>query len=167
MNKKSFRFKLNLFDGIVLALALCVALVLGYLMLKPATPQAETGAPTVSTVRYTVRFQKMLEGTGALIQPGDVLKDNIKNYNLGTVESVEIVPATMEVVDEYNKANVRATLEGYEDALVTVVASCTEGPSSLLVDGGYTLRVNTTAYIRGEGYMGSGPIISIEREGLA
>ena len=109
----------------------------------------------------------MLEGTGALIQPGDVLKDNIKNYNLGTVESVEIVPATMEVVDEYNKANVRATLEGYEDALVTVVASCTEGPSSLLVDGGYTLRVNTTAYIRGEGYMGSGPIISIEREGLA
>ena len=166
MNKK-FRFKLNLFDGIVLVLGLCAALVLGYMMLKPAAPQAETGAPAVSTVRYTVRFQKMLEGTGALIQPGDVLKDNIKNYNLGTVESVEIVPATMEVVDEYSKTVVRATIEGYEDALVTVVASCTEGPSSLLVDGGYTLRVNTTAYVRGEGYMGSGPIISIEREGQA
>ena len=45
MNKKSFRFKLNLFDGIVLALALCVALVLGYLMLKPAAPRLRLAPP--------------------------------------------------------------------------------------------------------------------------
>ena len=46
-------------------------------------------------------------------------------------------------------------------------APCTVSSDTLLLDGGYTLRVGATAYDRGEGYMGSGPIISIEREGQA
>ena len=36
---------------------------------------------------------------------------------------------------------------------------------AVVLDGGYKLRVNTTAYIKGEGYMASGPIMFIEREG--
>lgn len=163
--EKKFRIKLNLFDGIVLAVALCAALVLGYLTLKPAPAPAEGEAPAVSTVRYTVRFQRMLEGTAQLVQPGDVLTDNIKNYNIGTVESVEIVPSRVEAADLEGRRIVQTEIEGLEDAIVTVVAQGTMGSNSLILDGGFTLRANTTAYIRGQGYMASGPVIHIEREG--
>ena len=165
---QKFRFKLNLFDGIVLVLALAVAAFLAYTALKPAAPVEDTSAPAASSVVYTVRFNKMMEGTETLVEPGDELMDAIKNYKLGTVLSAEVVPATTRVVDEVNRKVVRAEIPGYVDLLVTVRSdACTQGDSSLMLDGGYVLRTNITAYIKGEGYMASGPIINIEREGLA
>ena len=113
-----FRFKLNLFDGIVLVLCLCVGAFLGYTMLKPAAPVEESGAPSTSSVEYVIRFKEMIAG--------------------------------------------------YEDVLVTVRSdACSQGDSSLLLDGGFVLRANVTTYVRGEGYMASGPIVKIVREGQA
>ena len=164
---QKFRFKLNLFDGIVLVLALCVGAFLGYTYLKPApAPAEEAGAVTTSTVRYTVKFQKMMEGTETLVEPGDVLIDNIKNYKLGTVVATEVMPCTTRVEDHVNKQVVRADVPGHVDLLVTVESDrATLGADAVVLDGGYKLRVNTTAYIKGEGYMASGPIMFIEREG--
>ena len=105
-----------------------------------------------------------MEGTGSLIQPGDALVDTIKNYKLGNVVAVEVVPAEYQILNQESREYVLTTISGYEDALVTVEAPCTNSNDTLLLDGGYTLRVGATAYVRGEGYMGSGPIISIERE---
>lgn len=167
--EQKFRFKLNLFDGIVLMLCLCVGAFLAYSYLKPAPAAAEDPAATAtSTVRYVVKFQKMLEGTETLVEPGDKLIDNIKNYDLGTVVSTEVTPATVRVEDKENRQVVRAEIPGYVDLLVTVESDrATLGTDAVVLDGGYNLRVNTTTYIKGEGYMASGPIISIEREGQA
>ena len=93
--------------------------------------------------------------------------DAIKNYEIGRVVSVETVPAESLQLDHQGKSYILSELEGYEDALVTVETTCTQTEDSILLDGGYALRVGATAYVRGEGYMGSGPIISIEREGQA
>ena len=166
---QKFRFKLNLFDGIVLVLCLCVGAFLGYSYLKPApAPTEEAGVVTTDTVRYTVKFQKMMEGTETLVEPGDQLVDNIKNYKLGTVIATEAIPATERIVDEVNRQMVCAEIPGYVDLLVTVRSdACTVGESSLILDGGFVLRTNINAYIKGEGYMASGPIINIEREGQA
>lgn len=161
--KKNFRFKLNLFDGIVLVLALVAVAVLGFLTLKPAAAPEEGGAADASTVRYTVRFDAAIAGTGASITPGDVLEDSIKNYKLGTVESVEVRTARVKTHDEENKQVVYCDVEGLEDVYITVVASGTLGDDAVILDGGYNLRVNAVAYIRGEGYLGYGPVISIER----
>ena len=120
--------------------------------------------PAANTVEYTIRFNRMLEGTGALIQPGDTLVDTVKNYNLGKVVSVEVIPSRMSVVDEFGKKTVSAILEGYEDAFVTVEGTGTMGDSCFLLDGGYSLRVNAPVYVKGNGYMGSGPVVWIERE---
>jgi len=166
--EQKFRFRLNLFDGIVLALALAVAVFLGYKTLKPAPAVEDAGAPAPSSVTYVVRFQKMIEGTETLVEPGDKLTDNIKNYALGTVVSTEVQPARTRVVDEFGKQVLMAEVPGHVDLYVTVRSdSATLGDNAVVLDGGYNLRVNTTAYIRGEGYMASGPIISIEREGQA
>ena len=165
---QKFRFRLNLFDGIVLVAALAVAAFLGYKTLKPAAPAEDPAAPVTSSVVYTVRFQKMIEGTETLVEPGDKLTDNIKNYNLGTVLSTEAKPARTRVVDEFGKQVLMAEIPGHVDLYVTVRSdAATLGDNAVVLDGGYNLRVNTTAYIKGEGYMASGPVISIEREGQA
>lgn len=162
MDKKKFQLKLNLFDTVILAVAFCAAMVLGYMMLKPA-PQQQEG-PVVNTVQYVVRFNKMIEGAGSLIKPGDKLVDTVKNYNLGTVVGVEVMPCNVPVIDNENKRTVNAVVEGYEDVLVTVEGTGTMSESCFVLDGGYNLRVDAITYVRGNGYMGSGPVVSIVRE---
>ena len=160
-NTPKFRLKLNLFDGIVLALALAAAAFLGWRALKPAAPvQADPTAS--STVRYTIRFQRWAPGTSGVIEEGDQIADNIKNYEVGEVVSAQAVPALIQVVDYNSRRYVWAELEGYEDVLVTVQAPCTTSGSAITVGGGYELRVGSTGYFRGEGYMGSGPIVALE-----
>ena len=163
-NTPKFRLRLNLFDGIVLVLALAVGAVLLWIALKPQ-PAADEPAAATATVRYTVRFQRWMEGTGSLVQVGDKLVDNIKNYDMGYVVSAEVVPSQVQVLDHDSRRYVLAEIDGYEDVLVTVESECTVD-DSIYVGGGYAIQVGSTAYIRGEGYMASGPIISIEREGL-
>lgn len=160
-NTPKFRLRLNLFDGIVLVLALAVAAFLVWTALKPAAPvQAD---PTVQdTVRYTVRFRRWASGTSVLIQPGDQIADNIKNYEIGQVVSAEAVPALVQVLDHDNRRIVWAELEGFEDVLVTVEAPCTVSDKAFTVGGGYEVRVGTIGFLRGEGYMGSGPIVAVE-----
>ena len=60
---------------------------------------------------------------------------------------------------------VNAVLEGYEDVYVTVESTCTTSGDggALLLGGGYDFRVGQLAYVRGPGYMGSGPVTEIER----
>lgn len=159
--KKKFRFRLNLFDGIILILGLLVVAVLGYFTLRAsATPETATN---VQTIRYTVRFSSAVRGTGEQIEVGDTLLDSIKNYSIGTVESVEVSPARIRAYDEKNHTLVYAEVEELEDILITVVTPATLEEDAVILDGGYTLRVNTTAYVRGEGYVGYGPVLSIER----
>lgn len=164
-NTPKFRLRLNLFDGIVLVLALAVGGFLLWNAMKPA-PQEGEPAPAESTVRYTLLFQRMLPGCGAMIEPGDKLEDAVKNYKLGTVVSVEVKPTTAQVLDQNAREYVTATLEGYEDVYVTVESACTDSGEALILDGGYDFRVGQTAYVRGPGYMGSGPVTAIERGNL-
>ncbi len=165
-NTQKLRLRLNLFDGIVLVLALAVGAFLLWNALKPE-PAAQGSSAAASTVRYTVQFRRWKPGGSALIQPGDKLADSIKNFELGQVAEVSAVPSETLVLDHESRAYVLAETPGYEDVLVTVEAPASVTDSAIVLGGGYELRVGATAYIKGEGYMASGPIISIEREGIA
>ena len=88
--RTGFRLRLNLFDALVLIAALLVGGYLAWNALKPADNAGET--PTASVVRYTIRFQKMIEGTGCLVEAGDELTETVKNYALGTVIDSQVVP---------------------------------------------------------------------------
>ena len=155
------RLRLNLFDGIVLLLAVAAAAFLLWRMVRPDTP-VQSDPTVTSRVRYTVRFQRWAPGTSELIEADDRLADNIKNFEVGQVVSAQAVPARMRAVDIQNRRYIWAEVDGFEDVLVTVEAPCVVTGEAITVGGGYELRVGETAYIRGEGYMGSGPIVSIE-----
>jgi len=158
-----FRLRLNLFDGIVLAVALVVGAFLLWTALKPEPAPADTPAAAVTTVRYTVRVMRFPEGSGSVIQVGDKLVDNIKNYQMGEVVATETVPSQSLLLDHEDGKYQLAQAPGYEDILVTLEAACPQNEEKIVLDGGYTIRVGMTTYIRGEGYMASGPIVAIER----
>ncbi len=161
--KKNFRLRLNLFDGIVLVLALAVGAFLLWRALRPAQAAEAGASSSASTVRYTVRFSRWPEGTSSLVQVGDKLEDNIKNYKLGTVVKAEAAPCETLLLDHDAHAYVLAYTEGYEDVLVTVESQAVVAGKAVTVGGGYEVRVGAMAYIRGEGYMASGYIVAIER----
>ena len=92
------------------------------------------------------------------------LVDTVKNYQMGNVVSVWAEPAVVQVLDQESRTYVDAVLEGFEDVYVTVESTCTDSGEALLLDGGYDFRVGQTTYVRGPGYMGSGPVTEIVRE---
>ena len=158
---EKFHLRLNLFDGIVLVLAVLVA---GFLVWNHMKPADSAESPETARMEYVVRFQRWPEGSSQLVQVGDKLLDNVKNFSLGTVKAVEAVPATGEAFNEAEKRFDRAEAPGFEDVLVTVESEhITVNEDKIMVDGGVQLRVGTTLYIRGNGYMASGPVVSIER----
>ena len=84
-----FRLRLNLFDGIVLVLALAAAV---FLMWRFTRPAASGDGVSSASVQYTVCFQRWPAGSAQAIHQGDQLADNIKNYDVGTVVSAQAVP---------------------------------------------------------------------------
>lgn len=161
MEQKRFRLKLNLFDGIVLLLAVAVAAFLLWRTLKPELP-VQSDPTTTSTVRYTVRLRRCMPGTSHLIEAEDQIVDNIKNYEVGHVVSAEAAPALNQTLDIGSDRYVWKEIDGFEDVLVTIEAPCVITDAAITVGGGYELRVGSNAYLKGEGYMGSGPIVAIE-----
>lgn len=164
-NGPKFHLRLNIFDAIVLVVAILAAFLLLW-TLKPSSG-GKSDSEGAATVRYTVRFQRWEEGSETVIHPDDSIADNIKNYELGRVVSAQAVPAQTLTVDQENRTFVRAELEGFEDVLVTVESACTVSDGAVTVGGGYEVRVGAMGYYRGEGYMGTGPIVAIEIEEAA
>ena len=162
-NEGRFRLKVNLFDGIVILLALAVAAVLLWSQLKPAASGGETAGPAASTMHYTVRLLKTIPGTGALVQPGDALRDVVKNYDLGTVVSATVLPATDSIINEDTHSYVTAEIPGYEDVEIVIESKATYDSEAVLVGGGYDIRVGDEIFVRGPGYLGSGEVWAMER----
>lgn len=156
-----FRLRLNLFDALVLIAALAAAAVMGWLALRPQ----ETETPAARTVEYTVVFQRVPEGNGALVQPGDQITDTVRNYAMGTVTSVRTEPAVYQALNQEEGCYQDSVVAGYEDVYVTIESACTDRGDALILSSGYDdLRVGHTAYMRGPGYLGVGPIVEIVRE---
>lgn len=157
------RFRLNLFDGIVILLALAVAAVLLYMQMKPAAASGQAGTPAAATMQYTVRLLKTIPGTGDLIQPGDKLRDVVKNYDIGTVVSATVLPATDSIINEDTGSYITAQIPGYEDVDIVIETTATYGDEAVTVGSGYEVRVGDEIFVRGPGYLGSGEVWAIER----
>ncbi len=158
-NNAKFRLRLNLFDCIVILLALALGGLLLWRQMRPAAEVQEA-----EKVRYTIVLKQALEGTGELVHPGDALVDSVKNYQLGQAVDSWTEPATKSIVDEDARAYVTATIPGYEDVYIQVESTATITDEKVLVGGGYTLMVDDEIFVRGPGYIGSGRVYAIERE---
>lgn len=162
-SKPNFRLRLNLFDALVLVLALAVGAFLVWRAVRPQAAETPEIPLAQSTYRYTVCFQRWPEGDSALIQLGDELMDSTKNYPIGHVVSYEVVPAYILTLDQTRRRQVLAPVPGYEDIYVTVESAGTDTGDKILLGGGFALQAGVTAFIRGQGYVAAGPITNVER----
>ena len=94
-NTPKFHLRLNLFDGIVLLLALAV----GGFLLWNSRSTASVPLASSATVRYTVRFLNWPEENVSRIREGGLLVDNVKKYEIGRVVSYEVEPAITLLLD--------------------------------------------------------------------
>lgn len=159
--QETFRLRLNLFDSIVLLAALAVGAFLLWRAVKPDSApvqQAESAA-----VRYTVCLQRCIPGTGDAVAEGARLTDSIRNYELGNVVSAEARPAQELLTDSVNKRWALTEIPGFEDVYITVESPGTITEAGVTLSSGYALRVGASAYIQGDGFLGSGIIYAIER----
>lgn len=158
--KDKFKLSLNVFDAVILVVALLVG---GVFLWQTLNSRSESVLNKSQTVTYTIVMKEVRDGTGDMIPLGSSLVDAIKNYNLGTIQSKNIYPTEKQVLNHAERSYQTAYLDGYEDVEVEVVVNVTETESGLLVDNSYELRVGEYVYLRGEGYMSSGFITKINR----
>lgn len=159
-NKKAFRLHLNLFDGIVILVALGVAAILLWSQLKPAV--SEVGSDT-QPIRYTIRMMKAVPGTGEMVQDGQILYDAVKNFELGSVVSAETVQAYDLAVDNETHSYVNVEVPDKEDIYIVMDSTAVISDEAVTLSSGFAIRVGETLYLRGPGYLGTGRIHAIER----
>ncbi|MCJ7856764.1 DUF4330 domain-containing protein [Lachnospiraceae bacterium NSJ-143] len=150
------RRRINVFDIVIVIIILAVAFV-GYKYLH----REKIGE--TKTIRYTFELIDNYEGFSELINVGDDITDNVKNYYMGKVVEVKAEPYKKLVNDTVTGSVKESAVPGRERDIITVEAEVTEGGSDLKVNGYYTVKVGLEVAVKGNGYAGRGYILDIER----
>ena len=160
--KQKIKWKLNIFDVIIILLALA-ALLVGYNLLN-----ADRGGGALLTsgreitVRYTIELANMPIGASELITPGDSVIEVVEKRAVGSVVSCESYPYRMTSPDRITGNTILAEVPGRESAAVTIELRATETEHEINANG-FVLCAGTALSVTGPGWAGSGLILSIER----
>lgn len=164
---KTFKWKLNLFDLLVLAIALVAVVAVVFLRYQQQRQQqlaqanaAQSGAVTV---RYTIELTEMPLQAAQLIQPGDALTERTRKESLGTVESVKVALSQNQVKDQNTGNYYFSEIPGRYTATIVVTSPAVEGDKAIVTDGNMEIRAGTNIRVYGPGYYGAGYIISVDR----
>jgi hypothetical protein len=159
---KKIKWRLNLFDIVFIVLLLVAAgFILNYLnSLDSRSSILPSG--TQETVIYTIEFRAMMPEAAVLIQPGDELVDRIEKRSVGTVVSVELVPATVLQKSSITGERIITEIPNRFDAIVVIEALANVTESQISVDG-FTIRYGVSIFFSGPQYGSSGFIVNIER----
>lgn len=156
-NKFKVRDLFNLFDIVVLVVAVLLAAILILFSRGAGTEQ--------TTVIYTVEFTNMQNGSASLIQPGDSLVDRVKKFDLGKVVSVEVGPTYTEVENMTGGGSSMVASQLLQTATVVIEAPATETEQDLLVSGGFLIKIGTSVSAKGPGYSAYGTVLAIQKGG--
>lgn len=112
---------------------------------------------------YVLELTELEPAMAESIQVGDKVIDNVKNYDIGVVTGLEIIPAAITVLDEESGVYRLSELPGKVTALVTIEADTLESVSDISTVSGYSLRVGTRVSCTVGELTASGYILSLER----
>lgn len=160
--KKEKRRLLTAFDIVIIAVVVVLAaLFLLWQSHKNAPASQEGDTPAGGVAVYTIELSGV-EQTG-VFAAGDVLYDTVKNTNIGTVRSFEIIK-TMKWMDNLETGGITMSETDMNSVLLTVEAPCTFTESTVATKAGaFDLRVGKPVGVAGPGYWGSGYIVAVER----
>lgn len=156
IEKNDKKKKFNVFDIIIVIVVLAIAG--GAYVFTHRTQAKET-----QLLRYSLELNECPEGFSQNIKVGDKLTDNVKNYNMGTITSVEARPSIRLGEDKINGNVIESTLDGKETVIIVVEANVIEDGPDFKVDGGYVVKAGRDVSVKGNGYAGRGFILTIGR----
>lgn len=162
--QKKPRWKLNIFDMIIIAVVVVAAGALLYVW--RFSDKNDTTAAT-KPVHYTIELSEMLSGTSAKINVGDTIMDSTKKFIMGTVLSITPVPATTPEKNLETGDTVLSVIPGKEAVLIELVVDCSSTDAQITAESGYVIRIGTEVKAAGPGYAGKGYLVAIDREDLA
>lgn len=158
------RWKLNVFDIIIIAVVIVAAGVLIYIW-RFSDKSGSTAAAS-KPVHYTIELSGMLSGTAEKIKEGDTIMDSTKKFIMGTVVSVSVEPATTPQKNLETGDTVLAVIPDKETAVVELLCDCASSESQITAESGYVISVGKEVTAAGPGYAGKGYVIAINRGDL-
>lgn len=167
--KKKIKWKLNLFDIVLLVVVLVAAA--GLLAWKFAgsnqtvvDPDSGVSVPKgTHTVRYVVELEQLHEQTAQMIAEGDELYERTKKEFMGTVETVEVAPARTLTKNELEGTFQFVEVPERYNVTMEITAQAVESDEGIVLDSGLEVRAGTAVRVFGPGYYGAGYILSVER----
>ncbi len=159
MEQKKARKRPNFFDLLIVILLLLVVAAAYWLSHRSAAPTA-----VVIPRTYMVELIRLQEGMEEYVAVGDPVTDNVKNYDVGTVKAVEVLPYTTgESLDEEAGMYRQAPVEGWVNVLLTVEVDTVETDSTVDTLSGYTLRTGATGSFTAGTLSSRGVILDVSR----
>jgi hypothetical protein len=156
--QETTRRRPNFFDLLFIVLILAVALV-AYVL-----SHGQLGGTTDTTTRtYLVELPDLQPGMADCVSVGDTVTDNVKNYDVGTVTEVQVIPATATAFDEENGIYRQVALDDQINLMVTIQAETTETDTAVETVSGYTLRTGTSVSLTIGQLTAAGYILTVER----
>lgn len=157
------RWKLNIFDIIIIA---AVVVAAGVLIFIWRNSGKSSNVAATRSVHYTVELSNMLEGTSLKIKKGDTIMDSTKKYIIGTVTNMMTEPATKPEPNYETGDTIPSVIPGRETVFIEILCDCSESASEIMTESGYLIRIGNEVTAAGPGYAGKGYVVAIEREDL-
>ena len=167
--KKRIKWKLNLFDIVLLAVVVVAAggLLAWKFMGSNQTVVDPNSGVTVPkgthTVRYVVELEQLHQQTADMIAEGDVVYERTKKELMGTVQSVEVAPARTLTKNELEGTFQFAEVPERYNVVMEITAQAVENDDGIVLESGLEVRAGTSVRVFGPGYYGAGYILSVER----
>jgi len=167
--KKRIKWKLNLFDLVLLAVVVLAAV--GLLAWKFAgsgqtevDPNSGATIPKgTHTVRYVVELEQLHRQTADMIAAGDEVYERTKKERMGTVQSVEVDTARTLTKNELEGTFQFAEVPERYNVVMEITAQAVENDDGIVLESGLEVRAGTAVRVLGPGYYGAGYILSVER----
>ncbi len=157
MEPKSKRKRPNFFDVLIILLILLAAVVAYWLSHSDSVGQT-------SILRtYQIELTTLRESMVDYVSVGDSVTDTVKNYAMGTVVDIQVLPEYNTVVDKTTGVARQAEVPGYVTLLLTVESETSETEEEITTVGGYTIRTGISVSCSVGTLVASGYILEVER----
>ena len=147
----------NFFDIIIIVLIIVLALGAYWISHR------EGAGGSVRSRTYVIELRGLDETMAQYVSVGDTVTDNIKNYEIGTVEAITTTEDFMQVTDQEAAVVRQVPQEGYITLLLTVRVETEEDEKEIRTLSGYLLKTGTSVSVSAGSLTSSGYILEVER----
>lgn len=167
--KKRIKWKLNLFDIVLLVVVLAVAgglLAWKFVGSNQTVVDPDSGVTVpkgTHTVRYVVELEQLHRQTADMIAQGDEVYERTKKELMGTVEDVEVIPSRILSKNQLNGTFLYAEVPERYNVTMEITAQGTQQEKGIILSSGLEIRAGGSVRVLGPGYYGTGYVLSVER----